>query len=209
MRNISFNVYSINELPKSAQKAAIEKYRWGICDNEMECADQDYRETLQRFMELTNCDVPKWQVGYCGYNFTMESDSELYYDFKTDESITAEYLTGKLLHRYVRNNIVPYLLEYKIYRKNGKRRCSKIIQTYDCPLTGMCYDIPLTDTIMDYYLHPNKYPGITYKKLLEICLDDFFQSWHEEYRYWAEDESAIKQEMEAREWEFTIDGIKY
>ena len=42
MRNISFNVYSINELPQSAQKAAIEQYRWDICDNVMECFSSDY-----------------------------------------------------------------------------------------------------------------------------------------------------------------------
>lgn len=37
--------------------------------------------------------------------------------------------------------------------------------------------------------------------LMRQCYDNFFKSWHEEYEYWADDESALREELHNNQYE--------
>lgn len=114
--------------------------------------------------------------------------------------IYAEELCGKLLFRYINNNIMPYITQGRYYSSSGKYinekytykyRRSRIIKSVgdDCPLTGMCYDFYLLEPIIKYYKTWCSYPdNFSLTDLIEQCYDSFFKCWHEEYEYWANDE---------------------
>lgn len=138
--------------------------------------------------------------------------------------IYAEELCGKLLFRYINNNIMPYITQGRYYSSSGKYinekytykyRRSRIIKSVgdDCPLTGMCYDFYLLEPIIKYYKTWCSYPdNFSLTDLIEQCYGSFFKCWHEEYEYWANDENAIREELHNNQYEgrlYYMDGRVY
>ena len=84
-----------------------------------------------------------------------------------------------------------------------KDRHSKILlENNNCPLTGVCYDQDILDPIIRYYKTWNSYPeDFSWPDLMRQCYDNFFKSWHEEYEYWADDESALREELHNNQYE--------
>lgn len=215
MKTITLQLYNFDELSEEVQKEIIERERWNIMEQCMDAYSSDYRASLEAFEELTNTKANNWQVDYCGYHVNISCVNEPIYEnpIYCDKDIYAESLCGKLLFRYINNNIIPQLTKGKYYSTSGKyvdgrytcrHRRSRVILEYDgnCPLTGMCYDYYLLKPLIDYYDSWDKYPStFSLEDLIEQCYDHFFNCWHEEYRYWADDEDAIREELHNNQYE--------
>lgn len=106
---------------------------------------------------------------------------------------------------------MPYITKGRYYSKGKyvddkyqyKDRHSKILlENNNCPLTGVCYDQDILDPIIRYYKTWNSYPeDFSWPDLMRQCYDNFFKSWHEEYEYWADDESALREELHNNQYE--------
>lgn len=215
MKIIALQLYTFDELSEEVQKEIVERERWNIMDQCMEVCGSDYVKSLDAFTKLTDTMLCGWEVGYCGYNFNLKYSDSLMFECPVDcdKDIYAENLCGKLLFRYVNNNIIPYITQGKYYSSLGKDinekytnkyRRSHIIKSVgdDCPLTGMCYDFYLLKPIIKYYKTWCSYPNnFSLIDLIEQCYDSFFKCWHEEYKYWANDENAIREELHNNQYE--------
>lgn len=80
----------------------------------------------------------------------------------------------------------------------------------DCPMTGTCYDNYLLYPLFEYLKKPDQ--ATTYENLMDKCLSSFFDEWHKEYEYWADDENAIREELHNNQYEDQLyhkNGDKY
>lgn len=209
MKHIQLTLYNFDELPKDAQKAIIDRERWDIMESCMDAYGTDYRNSLEQFEKLFDINCYGWEVGYCSYhyNFRIDKDEAFEWNHNGWQDIPLETLSGKLLVRYLQQNILHGLQKGKYYGKligvfpNAKhvKRYSKVMFESACPLTGCIYDHYLIDPVLEYLDKPN--PAITYEELVKNCLDNFFRTWHEEYEYWADDEAALREQLQNNHYE--------
>lgn len=206
MKTINLTVFSFDELSENVQKKIIERERWNVMEQCMDAYGIDYKKSMKAFENLTNTEVYNYKVGYSTYYFCYKFKyGDPIYEHPTDYhcDIYPENLCGKLLFRYINNNIMPYIIKGKYFSMSGKyidgkykykHKYSRVMFDYgdNCPLTGMCYDYYLLKPIIDYYNAWCTYPeDFSLEDLMRQCYDNFFKSWHEEYEYWADDEDAI------------------
>lgn len=205
MKTISLSLYEFDELSKEVQQKVIEKERWNVMEQCMDFCNSDYVASLKKFDMLMGAEC-NYSIDYCDYDFNYKiSDTAIYVNpIDCDKDIYPEDLCGKLLFRYINNNIMPYITEGRYYSIHGKHRHSRVILEYkdNCPLTGMCYDLYLLKPIVDYYKAWCTYSeDFSLKDLIKRCYDSFFDAWHEEYKYWADDEDAICEELHLNQYE--------
>lgn len=215
MKTINITLYTFDELSEEVQKQIIEKERWNIMEQCMDAYSSDYRASLEKFDTLMGTEACDYSVDYCSYNFDYKiSDMAIYVNpIDCDKDIYPEDLCGKLLFRYINNNIMPYITKGKYYATRGKyidgkykykHRRSRVILKYDdnWSLTGTCYDFYLLKPIIDYYdtwcTYSEKF---SLEDLIGQCYNSFFKAWHEEYEYWADDEDAIREELHNNQYE--------
>lgn len=206
MKTINLTLYSFDDLSIEVQKQIIERERWNVMEQCMNSYSVDYRNSLEEFEKIFGIKCTNWEVGYCTYHFGFNLVKSEAFEWKYDY-IPLETLSGKLLQRYIKNHILPYIEKGKYYSKllgsypNCKHvnRYSKIFKEIDCPLTGCCYDMYLLDPILKYIYSLNQ--TTDYETLIKQCLNSFFQSWHEEYEYWADNEDAIREELHNNQYE--------
>lgn len=215
MKMINLNLYEFDELSKEVQQKVIEKERWNIMGQCMDCYGSEYKASLEAFEKLTNTNACNWYVDYCGYGFNFKcNDNSPVFECPVDneKDVYADELCGKLLFRYIENNIIPYITKGKYFSKgkyiDGKYNCkykySRVIFDYrdNCPLTGTSYDYSLIQPIVDYYESWCSYPAnFSLTDLIGQCYDGFFKSWHEDYEYWADNEDAICEELRYNQYE--------
>lgn len=226
MKTITLQLYTFDELSGDVQKEIIERERWNIMEQCMDAYGSDYVTSLRAFEKLTNTNSCNWGVNYSGYNFNFKYNDNPIFECPVDcdNDIYAEELCGKLLFRYINNNIMPYIIQGRYYsspdkyineKYTYKYRRSRIIKSVDgdCPLTGMCYDLYLLEPIIKYYKTWCSYPdNFSLTDLIEQCYDSFFKCWHEEYEYWADNEDAIREELHNNQYEdrlYYADGCVY
>ena len=178
-----------------------------VLEQHMDCCASEYKASLKSFEKLMDTEACEWSVGYSGYSFDFMFDDLLYHEdpYDCDKDICLSDLRGKLLFRYINNNIMPYITKGRYYSKGKyvdgkyqyKDRHSKILlENNNYPLTGVCYDQDILDPIIRYYKTWNSYPeDFSWPDLMRQCYDNFFKSWHEEYEYWADNEDAIREEL--------------
>lgn len=214
MKTINITLYSFDELSEDVQKQIIDRERWNIMEQCMDGYGPDYQKSLEKFEELMDISVSRWGCNYNSYYFNVKVDVKCVYD----EETLLEHLSGKLLVRYLHNNILSYLLTAKQYSSLKyvdnkpilKRRSSRILKECECPLTGACYDMYLIDPILQYLQKPDELTS--YETLMDKCVDSFFEEWHKEYRYWADNEDAIREELHNNQYEdrlYYADGRVY
>lgn len=226
MKTINITLYSFDELSEDVQKQIIDRERWNIMEQCMDGYGSDYQQSLEKFEELMDITVSNWRVDYCDYNYRVQllegyvSEWSRKDKYGNEETcvLQLEDLEGKLLYRYLQRIIKPSLYTNKTYWKSkyidgkfiGKERHSRIIEECECPLTGCCYDMYLIDPILEYIKKPDY--TLTYKMLMDKCVDSFFEEWHKEYRYWADNEDAIREELHNNQYEdrlYYADGRVY
>ena len=216
MKELTIKVYSFDELSKEVQDKIIERERWDVMDNAMECSRMEFDDTLKEFERITDSRVTCYDVGYCGYNFGRVCSDKLAF-----EGFDLEDLSGKLLFRYISNEIMPYLIRGKYYStcgkydKNGKytyksRRSKVLMECFEgCPLSGVCYDCDVLEPLFDYYRNwaRPEYRSLTFRDVMERCYDRLFNTLYMEYEYRASDES-VREELSVREDYYYEDGTK-
>lgn len=200
MKIINLTLYSFDELSPKIQKRIIERERWNVMRKCMDAYNPEYKNTMSCFENIFDINIRQWEVGYSGCNWGI--DVTKYVDLG-DNQVELETLSGKLLIRYLQKHIMPYLEQGKYYSKivGGKyiSRRSKITKEIDCPLTGCCYDMYFIDPLIEFMKSPSS--SMTYQRLMETCVDSFFKEWQKEYRYWADDEDAIREELHNNQYE--------
>jgi hypothetical protein len=216
MKTIYLSLYKFDELSKEAQQKVIEEKCWDIMNQRMDIYGQDYKKSMEAFENLTDTEIYNWEVGYEKYDFRFKfkyNDSIYCHPADYKKNIYPENLCGKLLFRYINNNIMLYIIKGKYFSTSGKyvdgkykykHKYSRVMFDYgdNCPLTGTCYDLYILKPMIDYYNAWCTYPeDFSLEDLIRQCYDNFFDSWHEEYRYWANNEDAIREELHHNQYE--------
>lgn len=211
MKELKINVFSFEELSKEIQDKVIERERWNIMDSVMECHCMEFQKTLEEFQKITDSYVNSYEVDYCGCRFgKVRSDKIVYGDFDLED------LSGKLLFRYISNEIMPYLQRGKNYytyvngnyAKLKSRRSRIVMEDFEgCPLTGVYYDYVVLEHLFDYYYNwaRPEYRNLTFCDVMGKCYAKLFDDLYEEYQYYASDE-AVREELLNREEEYYEDG---
>lgn len=201
MKKVEVNLFSFEELSESAQLTVIERERYTIQEDTMDCFGYDYRATLEKFSEIFGITFLDWRVSDCGHSFSFKFKNPIY-DWNWD-CLYANEVSGKLLLRYLNG----------VYIKKAYSKKNKYVQPFDpsadCPLTGCCYDYDILQPIVDWYKKPDY--DISLYSLIEKCLENFFQAWEDEYEYCASDEFCRQELTECSRYENTLyysDGTK-
>lgn len=152
----------------------------------MDCYGSDYKASLEKFDTLMGTEACDYSVDYSGYDFNYKINDMVICvnPIDCDKDIYPNNLCGKLLFRYINNNIMPYITKGKYYstgkyidgKYNYKCRRSRVMLEYkdNCPLTGMCYDFYLLKPIIDYYDTWCTYPeNFSLEDLIEKCYNSF------------------------------------
>lgn len=201
MKELKIKVFFFYELSKEVQDKVVERERWNVMDSLMSCYCVDFQKTLDEFQKITDSYVSSYQVDYCGCCFGKTRSDKVVYD-----DIDLEDLSGKLLFRYINNEIMPYLQERKKFYSFGKRdkngreksRRSRILTTTldDCPLTGMGWDYIVLKPLFDYYYNwaRPEYRNYTFLDVMSNCYAELFNSLYNEYQYCASDDS-VREEL--------------
>lgn len=182
MKEIVLKLYEFDELSKDSQERIIERERWNIMDCCMEAYGADYISTMKSFGDLTNTEAYGWEVGYTRYDFRFKfkyNDPIYCHPTDYDKDIYPNNLCGKLLFRYINNNIMPRIIKGRYFstpckyvdgKYEYKHKYSRVMFDYgdNFPLTGMCYDLYLLKPIIDYYNAWCTYPeGFSLEDLME------------------------------------------
>lgn len=207
MKTISVNIYSFDELSDRAKQIAISEYRQTI-DNSFYW--DEAHETVKSFHKL----------------FGTKEGCNSWLDINTgniDDNILQ--LKGLRLQKYIWNNFKIGLykgkyfslwsktdISYKHY-VNGypvlKSRHSRVMLDNSCTLTGMCYDMDILDPIYDflnkYRANSRRNDDMTFRGLLEYCIDSLKRSLEseDEYRY---SDDGIIEDISQQALEFTENG---
>lgn len=224
----TINLYKYDELSEAAKDRIRDE--WRGCGDIMDAYNSDYEAVLEKFSKICNIDVYDWSVGLCGSQFRFNCEGCPYevYDSEgyVDDYIELASLSGKLLFRYVLNNIIPYIIKGKYYSTGGhydenrkyhyKYRHSRVIMDDEvekgvCPLTGYYADCDIIEPIMKYYRAWTTYPAdYTYEDLMGECLSAFFDVWEKDYE-WQNSDEAIDEAIEVN-WDDKLyfeDGTEY
>ena len=171
----TINVYKFNELSDAAQYNVYANSNADFSD----CYADEYRETLRMFEKTFDVRILDYSVdGHSNsFRYAMIND--------------APDVEGVRLAKYVWNNYARYITKGKYYSTHGKtvngrytykHRYSKIIlETDNCPLTGVCYDCVILQPIIDCLHYKQLFSS--YDELIEECLTAFFDAWEEEVCY--------------------------
>lgn len=220
-------LYEYSELCEDAKNRIREEWRSG---DVMECYNGDYEATLNEFCDLCGIKMSYWEVDSWYHRFRVDYSDRVAYevcdkDGYVDEYLYFEDLTGKLLFRYINNNIVPNLIKGMYHSightdENGKyaykSRRSRVVMEDEpeqgsCPLTGVCMDCDIIEPLMKYYRNWAKYPAdYTFADLMEECIESLFKAWQNEWEYRLSNESLDEDiENNADGQLYFEDGIEY
>lgn len=124
MKEIVLKLYEFDELSKDSQERIIERERWNIMDCCMEAYGADYISTMKSFGDLTNTEAYGWEVGYTRYDFRFKfkyNDPIYCHPTDYDKDIYPNNLCGKLLFRYINNNIMPRIIKGRCFSTPCKK----------------------------------------------------------------------------------------
>lgn len=209
MTTKEITLYNFTELSDEAKSKA--RQLW-IGDGALIASwlGDDFEPTLDEFCKICDIKAKDWEVDDWHHSFSIDygcyAPYERMIDEDTWEDVYIEDLSGKLLFRYVCNNIIPYLMKGKYHSTSGytdedgkyhyKSRRSRVVIDLEpekggCPLTGMCHDCDIIEPLMKYYRNWAKYPAdYTYADLMEECLESFFSAWQKEWEWRLSDETV-------------------
>lgn len=196
MRTETINIYKFEELSEEVQEKVIDSFR---DDPYMYAWETENRETLEEFENLFGINVYDWDYDIHSYNYSWNDDL-------SEEKLE---LSGTRLLAWIWNNYKKDLFKPKFickYVSTGiKSRYSKCQIEACCVLTGYHMDEMILKPIYDLWVH--KYDK-NFGEVIEECLDSFFQACVKDMEYSYSSE-AIKEHIEANEYEFTENGELY
>lgn len=205
MKTISVNLYTFNELSEEVQQEIINKNRYDLQNIQMTYTNKDYLKSLEEFANICKFKVTRFEVNSNDYDYNIR----IYDDYDDDCN---DYIGEELL-RYLNNRVLPYLYKGNYYFKwisdnpphKLIKRYSKVLFNSDCVLTGVYCDNYLTDILLK---NVRNYKTLTYEKLIEICLNNFFKHWKDEFAYYESNE-AIKEILIEQEQYYLENGTEF
>lgn len=185
----TIKIYELDELEQEIQERIIQEYRYS---NFEYFNSYDNIDTLKKFAYTFNFDIKDYSLG--------EYDS--YIKICISEDIkNLEYLD---LHKYLLNNHFDDLYKPKYISNGKKHRYSKILFDTSCVLTGYYMDDCILKALYDFIKKPYK---ITFKDLIESCIDEFIVAYEYDLEYCLSDE-YIKEHLMINEYMYTENGIQ-
>ena len=193
MKEVKIKLYTFDELEEKIQDIIIEQnqYKHDFAEDYY----SDWEATLKAFEKLTCVKVKNWSVDSCSYDYRFEFTMLTYIPDGFLHEVDGEKIKGKLLWRWIMNNVWDNIFPRKEYYKfesgynREKKRCPKQRMSHifrenwdNCVLTGVCYDYDILKPIADYLSNPYK-EDYTLYDLVTDCLDNFFTAWKNEIEY--------------------------
>jgi hypothetical protein len=214
MRTLEVKLYKYDELSEEAKKKAIESKRGECAAYHEECIADDYIGTLKAFEKLLDIRIDvKDDRGRTWFSPKFNDDSWCYMIDTEDgsEYLCLEELSGKLLQRYIRNNIMPYLVKPRTFYRGDYKKQRKSRIMYDdaeasYPLTGVCCDYEVIQPIVDYMKHPDN--DTTMEDLIQKSVDALADAYGDDVD-WGYSDEAVEEELNLNEYEFLEDGTPY
>lgn len=236
MRTITpkpFNVYEFDELSDEAKQKAIKGQR----DFEMETENPwggEWRNTMHKIEELFDI-----EVDFDSYNRHSISWRKWWNKDYGEESLA---LTGNRALSFLWNNYgrdicpgkyygklvpCPKSKEHPVGLRHVKRYSKCTPESFNCPLTGVCYDNdaleplwrflegkdddPKTDSPCSKFFSGFKthiFKCRTVKDIIENCVDSLCDAWEREEEYRLSDEGLIES-IKGNGYEYYDDGTLY
>lgn len=212
MKQITIRLYKFEELSEQAQESVILRERNNIAERHMEWVSSDIRATVSEFEKLTDC-----RIEFCSYGTPLVYFNRDITVYTGDcEPTSIDSLSGKLLFRYISNEIMPYVVKNKTYYgKNGKKRTSHILAD-TCnglvTLTGLWCDYEILKPLFDYYKKGWRKDNRTYHELINDCAASISDTYDMERNYAYSDEFTRQELTESSLYENTLyfaDGTEY
>jgi hypothetical protein len=201
MREETINIYGIKELSEEARNRAFHNFY----SAEVYPYEDKNEEVLNKFENIFPIEVNNWSYG--GYS------NYIRFNMTCDDGIS-ELKEIRLL-KYIWNNYKDNIFKGKYYSTNGyydknnkyhyKYRHSKIILNTDCVLTGYYLDMDILQSIYDFL---NKPSDISFKELMEKCLNSWINTCNKDYENYFSMENFIEM-SENNNWEYTKEGDLY
>ena len=194
--------YSFEELSEEAKQKALKDLRETECQCEPPWATE-YRDTWDALEKL--------------FNVSAEYDRGVSVSFRKWYYDQPREFTGARAMAYLWNNYGNDIFKGKFYSTAGtwkdgkysyKKRYSKCILDFDCPLTGVCYDMDALDGMVNFMrgkMSAWEYKNTSVEDLVCGCFEDLAKAWDNENEYRLSDE-GLKELIEANDWEYLEDG---
>jgi hypothetical protein len=215
MREVITKVYHFEELSKEAKRNAIDKLRDRVASETINGLSYDYQTTLSEFEELLGITigskdhygsiffVPQWYGKYGEYQYPYKQ-----YDKETAtlEDVELSEISGVMLQRWIRDNILPTLVRAKTYysKDYSKERKSKVLENLEWSSID-------TESLMKPFEKYMKSPDskTTLEDIVTLSLHLFAEEWNDSCDSCYSDQ-CVKDFIEGYgEFEFTEDGTPF
>lgn len=178
---VSTEVFKYEELSDRAKEAARNWYR--SCGDCYHWGD-DNLSSLEAFADWFGLNIRDYSLGG-----SDNRDNHVKWELKYDDNW--QDIKNVRLWKYLMNN--PHMMP----DLSG-----------NCPFTGYCMDESLLDPIRTFMQRPESRTDVTWKDLLERCIDSFVKAYRDDVDYTYSDE-AVEESIIANEYEFTESGNHY
>jgi len=171
----TITVYAWNELSEKAKDNARYKY----FSNDYFWKDE-YLDTLKKALDFFNASYDSVSWENISHDLTFHHDSEVL------------ELKGARLFAYINNNYA-----------NIPNKDRSFLLDQNCYFTGYCGDEDFLDPLRAFMSRPSS--DITYKDLIESCVESLLKAMRADYEYQISDE-GLSETCEANEYQFDAQG---
>lgn len=175
-RALEITVYTFDELDASTQARVISNWR----DGDQFFWTDEWAQSLDAFAKLAPLTVRNWEIGYRSNGVTFDMDEDDNYGDGIAE------LSGVRAWKWLVNN-----------------GWAKLAAGQDCPFTGYCGDESLLDHIRDALANPAAI--VSLRDVFDAALQGWAWAFERDINHWGSEE-AIREDIEANEYEFNANG---
>jgi hypothetical protein len=175
-RVLEVTVYKLDELDAAMQQRVISNWR----DGGQFPWSEEWRYSLDAFAKIAPLTVRNWEVGYRSNGVTFDMDRDDNYGDGIAE------MSGVRAWKWLINNC-----------------WAKLAAGQDCPFTGYCGDEDLLDAIRAAIANPASITSL--RDVFADALHDWAKAFERDIDHWGSEE-AIREDIEANEYEFNANG---
>lgn len=172
---------TVYQYAELSDKAKEKAREWYRSSGECYHWGEENIASLKAFAEWFNIEIKCYSLGG-----SDNRDNHVKAELNCDDNLLE--LSGVRLWKYMQNQMV-------LPKLDG-----------DCPFTGYGLDENLLDPIRSFIKRP--VIGMTWRGIIKECLDAFVTAYVADVDYAYSDE-AVTENIEANEYEFTVDGDRY
>jgi hypothetical protein len=175
-RALQITVYKFDELDASTQERVISNWR----DGDQFFWTDEWAQSLDAFAKLAPLTVRNWDIGYRGNGVTFDMDQDADYGNGIAE------LSGVRAWKWLVNN-----------------GWAELAAGQSCPFTGYCGDEDLLDAIRAALANPASITSL--RDVFADALHGWASAFEADVDHW-QSEEAIREDIEANEYEFYANG---